>query len=376
MMPTNLPVTTDISTSMRRGRIGLIIGLALIAGTGFAWVLGWSGERAHRGSLQSRTTLVKSNCVARIREVSVKPGQSVSPGDALVQLIDVQLEERLIGKRREIAELEAEVSRARVSAEVDFAWRRRELQSEIFETQLKESAFSQEKLNKQVEQLAWKDHLSNSDTNVSPVVAEVDHPFTSIKRELHLPDERRLQAMLREDAAAASTETLATQIALCEQRLKALATLEKDLKSKIRSASGVDVAEARLNGARLELASLDSQLKELTITSPTYGIVGDVRIQPGDRVPNGDALIEILDDIQPHVVAQFPSAEASRLRHGSKVNLIFPSHGQRIGIITEIPPQTTSVAGASESFVGVKIEPAGKLWPKLAIGSNVKVLLP
>ncbi len=375
-MPTNLPVNTDISTSMRRSRTGLIIGLALIAGTGFAWVLGWSGERAHRGSIQSRTTVVKSNCVARIRDVSVKPGLSVAPGDALFQLVDVQLEERLIGKRREIAELEAEVNRARVSAEVDFAWRRRELQSEVFETQLKESALSQEKLNKQVEQLAWKDHLTNSDSNVSPVVAEVDHPFRSIKRELHLPDERRLQAMLREDAAAASTETLATQIALCEQRLKSLAALEKELQTKIRSSSGVDVAEARLHGAKQELASLDSQLKELTITSPTYGTVGDVRVQPGDRVPNGDALIEILDDIQPHVVAQFPSAEASRLRHGSKVTLIFPSHGRRIGIITEIPPQTSSVAGGSESFVAVKIEPAGKLWPKLAIGSNVKVLLP
>ena len=376
MMPTNFSANLDTSTSMRRSRIGLIIGLALIAGTGFAWGLGWSGERAHRGSLQSRTTVVKSNCMARIRDVSVKPGQSVAPGDALFQLIDVQLEERLIGKRREIAELEAEVNRARVSAEVDFAWRRRELQSEVFETQLKESALSQEKLNKQVEQLAWKDHLSNSDTNVSPVVAEVDHPFRSIKRELHLPDERRLQAMLREDAAAASTETLATQIALCEQRLKSLAALEKELQTKIRSASGVDVTEARLAGAKLELASLDSQLKELTITSPTYGTVGDVRFQAGERVPNGDALIEILDDIQPHVVAQFPAAEASRMKHGSKVTLIFPSHGQRIGIITEIPPQTTSVAGGAESFVAVKIEPAGKLWPKLAIGSNVKVLLP
>ena len=375
-MPTNIPVNAEISSSIRQGHIGLIVGLALIAGTGFAWVLGWTGERAHPGSLQSRTTVVKSNCVARIRDVSVKPGQAVAPGDALFQLVDIQLEERLIGKRREIAELEAEVNRARISAEVDFAWRRRELQSEVFETQLKEAAFSQEKLNKQVEQLAWKDHLTNSDAGVSPVVAEVDHPFRSIKRELHLPDERRLQAMLREDAAAASTETLATQIALCEQRLKTLAALEIELQSKIRSASGVDVAEARLAGAKLELVSLDSQLKELTITSPTYGTVGDVRFLPGDRVPNGGTLIEILDDIQPHIVAQFPSAEASRMRHGSKVTLIFPAHDQRMGIITDIPPQTTSVVGSSESFVAVKIEPAGKLWPKLAIGSNVKVLLP
>jgi 5-methyltetrahydrofolate--homocysteine methyltransferase len=33
-------------------------------------------------------------------------------------------------------------------------------------------------------------------------------------------------------------------------------------------------------------------------------------------------------------------------------------------------------ATTSKTHTAVKIEPAGKLWPKLAIGSNVKVLLP
>ena len=75
-----------------------------------------------------------------------------------------------------------------------------------------------------------------------------------------------------------------------------------------------------------------------------------------------------------YVVAQIPSGPASQLRHGVKVTLIFPSNDRRLGIITEIPPQTTT--GGRESVVSVKIEPAGKLWPKLAIGSNAKVLLP
>ena len=375
MTPSDISTDSVPTTFLQRSRMGILIGLALCAGTGFAWLLEWSGERAYLGMLRSRTTLVTTNCPARIRDVSVKAGQSVVPGDPLFQLVDVQLEDRLIAKRREIAELEAEVNRAKISAEIDLAWRRRDLQAEVFETQLKEAALSLDKLNKQVEQLAWKDHLASVDSQISPMVAEVDHPFRSISKELHLPDDRRLQAMLREDAAEATVETLATQIALCEQRLKTLAALEKDLEIKIRAASGVDVNEARLNGARLELAALESQWKELTITSPTYGTVGDVRFQPGDQVPGGGALIEILDDIQPHVVAHVPSGAASRLRHGAKVSLIFPSNGQRIGVISEIPPQTTN-RGDSDSFVAVKIEPAGKLWPKLAIGSNVKVLLP
>lgn len=377
MTPSELTHVSHPSPSRQRNRLGLLVGLALVAGSAVAWLLDWSGDQVYPGSLQSRTTVVTSNCAARISEVSAKAGQTVAPGDPLLQLVDLQLEDRLIAKRREIAELEAEVSRAKVAAEIDLAWRRRDLQSEVFETQLKEAALSQEKLNKQVEQLAWKDHLTGVDSNVSPMVAEVDHPFRSISRQLQLrPDDRRLQAMLREDAAAATAETLATQIALCEQRLKTLAVLEHDLETKIRAASGVDVNEARLTGARLELAALDSQQKELTISSPTYGTIGDVRFQSGDRIPNGGPLIEILDNIKPHVVAHLPSGIASQLQNGAKVSLIFPSNDKRIGIVAEIPPQAISATGTSDSYLAVKIEPAGKLWPKLAIGSNVKVLLP
>ena len=376
MTSSELSSVTPRATPTQRSRIVLLFGLALTAGIGLAWVFELSGQRSYPGSLEARTTVVTSNRPARVQDVSVKAGQSVVPGDPLFRLIDTPLEDRLIGKRREIAELEAEITRIKASVEVDLAWRRRELQSEIFETQLKEAALSQEKLNKQVEQLAWKDHLTNIDSNIGPMLAEVDHPFRSISLDLHQPDDRRLQAMLREDAAAASAETLATQVALCEQRLRKLESLENELEIKIRASSGVDVAEARLNGAKQELAALNGQFKELTMTSPTYGTVGDVKLQPGDRVPNGGTLIEILDETQPRVVAQIPSGTASKMRQGAKVTLIFPTNQQRIGIVASIPLQTTTIAGSSESFVAVKIEPAGKLWPKSAIGSGVKVLLP
>lgn len=350
--------------------------MSLLAGCGSAWLLKWSGEQAYAGSLQSRTTSVTTNCPARVRDVMVKSGQSVVPGDILFQLVDAQLEDRLITKRREIAELEAEISRSRTVAEVDIAWRRRELQSEIFETQLKEAALAQEKLNKQVEQLAWKEYLAGGDSNISAGFTDADHPFRTISNGLQAPDDRRLQAMLREDAASAAAEALTTQIALCDQRLKYLDALEKDLETKIRSASGVAVNEARLNGAKTELAALEGQLQELTITSPTYGVVGEVKHQPGERIGAGMTLVDILDDVPPHVVAQLPAGTASKLRHGVKVALAFPENGQRIGIVSAIPPKTMLVSGSSDAFVPVKIEPAGKLWPKLAIGSNVKVMLP
>ena len=375
-MPGDLSPTTTQPSSSFLIRKGIYIGLALIAGTGVARLLEYAGEHPYPGALRSRVTLVSSNCLAQVRDVSVKAGQTLSPGDSLVQLVDSKLEDRIISKRREIAELEAEMIRVKIAAEVDLAWRRRELESEVFETQLKETALTQERLNKQVEQLAWKDYLACVDVLISPIGAATDDPFRSLTKELQLPDERRLQSMLREDAAAASAETLSIQITLCQERLARLAALEKNLEQKIRAGSGVDVIEAKLKGAQLELAALEGQSKDLIVRSPTYGTVGDVKVNTGDQIPGGGALVEIMDDVQRHVVAEVPPGTAAKLQHGSKVTLVFPENDRRIGIIAEIPSQVTMSTGHPSPFVAVKIEPAGKVWPKLAIGANVKVLLP
>ena len=374
MKPDETPTVVEASNMPQRRRIGILICLAVSAGTGLAWSLE-QRMPSFSGILEAKKTVVTTNCTARVKEVSVKTGQSVIPGQALCQLIDASLEDRLIGKRREIAEYEAEITRSKAAADVELAWRRRELQTEIFETQLKLAGLVQEKLNKQVEQIAWKERLSVTDSLVIPTGAEVDNPFRSISIDLSRPDDRRFMAMLREDAAAASAEALTTQIALCEQRLKNLEVLEKNLEVKIRASSGVDVAEARLNGSKQEMAAVESQAKELAMVSSTHGTIGEINFQTGDRVPSGGILIEILDDQQQHVIARIPSHTASRFHQGAKVTLIFPQSEYRTGIVASLPPQTISVAGQSESYLPVKIEPAGKLWPKLAIGSNVKVQL-
>lgn len=324
------------------------------------------------GSIEARKTLVAASQTARIKEISVKTGQAIAVGDPLIQLIDAQLEDRLTGKRREIAALEAEVSRAKAVAEVELAWRRRELQAEIFETQLKVAALSQEKLNKQVEQIAWKDRLSSFGQDSIALLSDGDHPFRTVSA---MSDDRRLHAMLREDAAASAAETLAAQIALCEQRLKSLTALDHSLDTKIRASSGVDVHEARLTGVKQELAALEGQSRELTMASPVRGTIGEVTLQAGDRVAGGGTLVEILDDRQTHVAARIPSSLATRVRQGAKVTLVFPQNEQRTGLVSAISPQAVSELGATESVLPVRIEPTGKTWPKLAIGSNVKIHL-
>ena len=64
--------------------------------------------------------------------------------------------------------------------------------------------------------------------------------------------------MLREDAAAAAAEALATQIALCEQRQKNLESLDKSLDAKILASLPTEKKQ-RLQDMNTTLAKLQQQ---------------------------------------------------------------------------------------------------------------------
>ncbi len=364
-------------TISSRRRLLMLCAASLAAGIGVAKWLDVRGSISYGGALQSRTTSITAERTARIQEIMLVPGQRVVPGDKLLQLSDDRLASQIIQKQRELVELEAELKQARATADVELEWRKRELNGEIFQTQLKVSSVTQEQTAKQVEQLAWQDHLKGMQQNrVGPDLAEAELPVKSIILDSPFADERKLQAILREDAAAIAAEALTAQIALCEQQLDRLRNLEKDLPEKVRVSAGVDLIETRITGAREELAALEKQRDALTVISPAHGIIGTIHHRPGDLVSAGSAIVELLDDERRHLVACIPTSAATKLRSGTKVELMFPGRQNRIGLVAAIPPHAIPAdqrSSSADSQVEVKIEPAGKLWPKLPVGSRVQV---
>jgi len=355
----------------------ILCAASLAAGIGVAKWLDSRDSISYGGSLQSRTTSIKADHSARIQEIHVVPGQRVVPGDKLLQLTDDQLLTQITDKQRQLVELEADLKRVQAQAEVELEWRRRELNGEIFQTQMKLSAVTQERTAKQVEQLAWQDQLKSlQNGGVGPQVADVVLPVRSVILDSPFADERRLQAMLREDAAAVAAEALSSQLALCEEQLERLRKLDKDLPGKVRVSVGVELAETRIARVRDEVANLEQQREALTVISPAHGIVGTIHHRQGDMVDAGQPFIELLDDERRHLIASIPSSAATKLKPGTKVELVFPGSQNRIGLVTAIPPHAIPAdqkQPAEDSQVEVKVEPAGKLWPKLPVGSRVQV---
>lgn len=381
MSTPDAPITCSIPSATRISsrRVLILCAVSLAAGVAVAHWLEGRGSVLYGGALQSLTTTIAAERTARVQEILLAPGQRVFPGDKLLQLTDDRLLSQIADQQRQLVELEADLKRVQAKADVEIEWRKRELHGEIFQTEMKISTINQERTSKQVEQLAWQDHLKNLQAEIDPSSSDlVDTvlPVKSVILDSPFADQRRLQAMMREDAAAVAAESLSTQLALCEQQLLRLRKLEQDLSEKVRISVGVNLVETRINRAKEELATLEHQRDALTVISPAHGIVGTIHHHAGDLVTAGNPIVELLDDERRHLVACIPSSAATHLRKGTKVELVFPGRQHRIGLVSAIPPHATpadQTTPSADSRVEVKVEPAGKLWPKLPVGSRVQV---
>lgn len=352
------------------GGASLLLGLAVIS-----WLDDPNGESIP-ATLQAQTTAVSVGQNCQLLEIFVRPGDQVTPNQPLLRLGDDRLETQRASKERELDELKSELSRAEAAAAVELAWRRREIEKDIFDTQQQASSYKQEQLHHQVAQIAWEEHLRNASRWAGDSADDLQVlPLTFSES---ATDTGRLLAVLKEDAAAAAAEALGTKIGLCEQRLISLNKMAAELDQKVRISAGVEVAKTRLLRAEAELEAISSRLAALTVVSPGYGTVGNIQLQPGDRLNAGDVVLELLDEAQLSLTAQLPSALAGSVAQGQQLTVLFPGEQRRAGRIATLPPQTLSspIAGPGDSHLALRIQPAGKLWPKLPIGTQVSVVVP
>lgn len=367
--------STSTGGSLHLARLAVCGGAALCLGVA---VTGWlDGRRGESVSavLAAKTTAVTAGRDCRLAEVFAESGAAVAAGQPLLRFVDERLDGRMASKGRERSEAAVELQRVEALAEVEIAWRRRELQGEIYQTQLQVTQLQQQRLSRQVEQIAWQEHLQEWVDWAGDGPSELLIQPVTLSRSQ--PDAQRLQALLKEDAAASALETLDKQLELSEARLKELSQLTTELDQKVRVSVGVDVARARRDRVDAELAALEEQRAALTICSTGHGTVGLWHKQPGDRVAAGEVVVELLDEAQLSLVAQVSSDVVGRIAAGQKLMLVFPGKDRRDGVVGAIPPQASAVGSATEDAqLPLQIRPSGKLWPKLPIGSRVQVLLP
>ena len=361
------------------GRTVFICLIALAGGIGFARWLEHRSCDIHTGHLAAQKVTIVAHVDGRIERLVAGAGERIEKGQEVVTLSNDQLETRFSECEHELAELQAELQQAQAKVQVELTWRSKNLDSEIFDTRLQLAECLQEKFTQNLTMLAWQD-IAMDEEYISSTQSNTEI-FRSLFDEREKPDEQRITAMLRQEAARNAVEVYAAQIELCEKRLDSLSTIKSNLPDQLRHAMGVDVAESRLQQKTTELEQLDRQRRQLALRTTALGTVGVFQYQPGDHVSVGAPIVEILDHDQLYLEVAIPSKQVSSVTAGQEVELMFPGRQRRTGIIKEIPPQTMAcshemAAQGEDSLVLVQVTPCGKLWPELPIGSAVEVIVP
>ena len=328
------------------------------------------------GHVVSRTTFVTADRAGVVTELIAVESDRVTLGDPLLVLADEELQDEIAEAQEHVATLTVAHRQAEASAEVELAWRMKEIDEDITATQLMAAGFLKEKFNHEMERSMWADVLASHETVLR--FNEGDEVFQSMVLRNRLPNETRMSAVMRMESASNAVDVSVVQVDICDGRLLELSQLKEQLPQHIREMTGVDTAEARLVQAQSELTRLESRQVELTVASTAVGTVGVFQRKPGDHLQPGMPIVELLDDSRRWIEVAIPSRDITEFTIGSNVELEFPGDEERTGCVFSIAPQAepgTAVSSSTDAQVMVRIEPTEKLWPIVPVGSRVDVRL-
>ncbi|REJ71678.1 MAG: HlyD family efflux transporter periplasmic adaptor subunit [Planctomycetota bacterium] len=353
-------------------RTALILGLAFSSGLALTIAVSRHRGDGWTGRIAARTTYVTAHQSGIVIDHLVEEGDSVVSGQSLLTLADEQLKLQIERKQEQIAALETQLSQAQAHAEVELAWRMKEIDADIVETQLRSADYLKERFDHELEQSMWSDALSGFET---VLFDQGDSAFKSLVAGARIPNSQRMHAMLRMELASNAIDVSAAQVEICDEQLRRLEELKQRLPAYVSEQAGVDVAEKNLSRARAELARLESRQTSLTIASTAIGQVGVFQTRPGDHVRPGDPIVELLDPARRWLIVDVPSSRITEFTPDRAVELVFPGDEERTGRVHSIAPQAFTCRDGSEATVSVRVEQSGKVWPDLPIGSHVAVRL-
>lgn len=367
----------DRSTGSSLGLRALIFGgVALALGCMTANWLAKSRYEIFTGYLEARTHTVAFERDARVAQVLVRSGKVISVGQPLLTLEDGDLLQKINRQKQIVDELKLKVDQLEAVTQSELEQKRASLQDKIFEIQARSLALLRQRIGTGLEgfSTAPVDHfpgLAYLDTPVDPSLPQLK-PISAQS----LPLSSGALAPKTGSSANSSVRiALTTEIQLCEKRLAELNTENQGLPERTRRQTGLHVVQSQLTSALADLSALEKRQQALTINAPGTGIVGVYSKTAGEHVKANEAIVQVLDRDQPHLLLQIASNRVADFPAGTIVELKFPGDEFAKGKVAEVPPQTANSPGltVSETRTAVQIVPAGLLWPNLPCGTMVEV---
>jgi len=105
----------------------------------------------------------------------------------------------------------------------------------------------------------------------------------------------------------------------------------------------LEAARARLEAAEKELSSANIALAELTVISPSSGIVGARYLEEGERVRSQDKILSLIDTASLYAIFPVREKDALRIEKGMPASVLIDGTGERRkGSVDLVYPQADS----------------------------------
>jgi multidrug resistance efflux pump len=349
-----------------------------LAGLPFAWA----------GTVEARAVTVGSRTGGRIKQILVREGDRVTPGQTMLILEPGDLE-----AQRAIAEAQAEQASASLE-KLQAGARPEEIAQAKARAQQASAAFAETRHGSRAEEIAA------AEARTAQAQAQVD------KAKLDADRSHRLlasQAIAQAEADSADT-ALKTAVAQRDAQQKVLeetragARVEEKQQAAARAAEADAAAKLVLAGARVEdlraaeavvaaakarVDQLDVMIAELTIKAPAAARVESLDLRPGDILAPNAAAATILEDDQLYIRIYVPETQIGHVKEGMAMPITVDSFGGRefagkvehVDVRGEYSPRNLQTADerADQVFavrVGIA-DPKGELRAGMAATAHV-----
>ncbi|HEX6558328.1 MAG TPA: HlyD family secretion protein [Longimicrobiales bacterium] len=271
----------------------------------------WSYARGHvstdNAQVAGHLVPVLAKVGGYVQTVSVSENDHVGQGQALVQIVGDELQQRVAQAQADLAAAEAaaggNASTGQAGAQVTQARRQRSA------------------LTAQIE--AARANATKADRDLERVQGLADKQIVS-RQQL--------------DAARAAAEAAHAAVTGLEQQ-------QGGATAGISGAqAGVKAAQARVQAARAALENARLQLSYATITAPVAGIVSKRTTEPGQLLQPGQPLMTIVADTGVYVNANFKETQLAGIRAGEKASFDVDAYGgcEAKGVVQSISAATGS----------------------------------
>lgn len=409
-------------------RTCLLLACALLIGFSTVYLLGRHRNEPLTGVLSADITSIRVPADAHLTEVHAKPGDEVFSGQPLLTLEKVEHLELIENQEKLVRDLQREMKRLEAQAAIEVEWRTRDVERELLrlrqQVAQRETDCQTAALNRSAKSAVSETSVESSDaTNSSgipvstvssrssrgvPVTTTSRKPRTNglvffagssgqsspaipASRPLPSRDEvpmpvAELQptpaaepvrvALAPEPSVTDSPAPLAVDPMIDSLRSEQtrLEAVKASLPATVGEALGMTALKTHLEDQTTTLEKMKSVSRDVVVESPVYGVVGQVRFRKGDDLPAGEIMLRILHTDRRYIVVHLPTRRVHEMEPGHEVELLFPGNEAYRGQVVDKAMVADSTAENGETLAAVRIEPVGRVWPTVPVGSQVDVI--